>query len=721
MKRNLSFSIFFLFCIFSLEVFAQDVVGDFTVETSGKSSVLLKANRKTALRLLKLSESYLSSADYLNALSKAELGLSYDSEIADLWYVMASAKMGLGSTRSEVLSLVTKSLTQGEWVDYNRDGARILYADLLCDTGRYSQAIGTLDSEPFIYSSDAEFIRSKAYYRMRTDESVSKARDKINAARRIYPLDKRFPTLFFKYEYDFLRSQSFLNDEDENLLVKKIAESFVSKMPEYDNPNAELEIYSVYFAPLEKQTRLAQAFSSHGLKHPLYAVIALKCGLMTEQEAWDYFCTFADEAVFQNSLYDMLLLITDSTVIESVKEHLNAFSGTLTFDTDFDLEPNLFVKYERGRPSNFLWDKENDGIVEWKCECDFGVPESLFLTQGNVNLYYENFPSIIKAVFESEKIAAGEAVFTLPAESFEWSPFSVVQDEFIFNRFDFSFYVPQVLFDVKDLDESLLLKNCSGYEIASNERPGARIYFSVLDGVPQTAEYKVNDKVYAKAQFANGFPEFRSVDNNDDGIFETVETFALDSENSMHRTKEEQEQVMTNLFGKAVSDSGLYLKMIQIDSNADTIPDFSEEYLAFGGKISSWDFDSDSKWDLRYKLYPKEDSSSPLIEDAQFYTSPERKIVTVTLWNHIPVKVEYEKQFFPVTQGASDSFYWVGQEGDAEDEKFVLENFSSTTEQGKCVLLESKKSRIQVVKIDKNIFAEIISAYDESLYGKENE
>ena len=266
----------FLYFLCSLNCFA-----------AGAESV----NRRTAVRCLKLAESYLSSGDYTNALAQAELGLAYDESVADLWYVNAAAKSGKGDIKADIIPLVMKSLTEGEWVDYNRDGARVLYADLLCDTGMYDQALTILDTKPFIYSSDAEFIRVKAYYRIRTQESINRAREKINSARKIYPDDLRFPHIFFKYEYDINREAEILGYKEPDaagaVLFRKIADSFIAKMPEYDKPDADLEIYSIYFAEGEKQVRMAQAFSSHGLRHPLYALIALKCGFMTQQEALD--------------------------------------------------------------------------------------------------------------------------------------------------------------------------------------------------------------------------------------------------------------------------------------------------------------------------------------------------------------------------------------------------------------------------------------------------
>lgn len=689
-------------------------------------SSLAAANRRTAMRCLKLAETYLSANDCVNALGQAELGLAYDDSVADLWYIKAASKSGMGENKAEILPLVTHSLTEGEWIDYNRDGARVLYADLLSDTGSYEQAIAVLDSAPFIYSSDAEYIRVKSYYRIRSKDSIYKARDKVNSARKIYPSDMRFPRLFFKYEYDLHRPVNMLGNQIEyseasEMLVQKIADSFISKMPEYDNPDAELEIYAAVFSEGERQKRMVQAFSAHGMRHPLYAIAALSCGLMSQQEAWDYFCSFADKSVSVELLEDILPFITDDITVASVKEHLDAFGGILTFDTDKDCEPNLVVKYLRGRPLSFTWDKENDGVIEWSCECDFGVPESLFLTRGNIQLYYGTYPSIVKAVFKSEKIAESAATFNLVDETLDWAPFVIKPLVVAYDLFDFDFFVPYVASNAVELNENKLISSCSSYEIVSSERSGARIKFSVLNGYPQTAEYRAGGKVYAHAVFENGFPSVRSVDNDDDGIFETVETFGYDPENLLHSPVNEQEQVMTNLFGLPVAGTGIYIRMIQIDYDGDTNPDFTEEYLADNGKVSSWDFDGDSNWDLRFKRYPKQSEEDPLIEDAQFHTSPDRKVVTVTMWNAVPVKVEVENSFLPVTQGAHRSFYWIGAEGTADDELFILENFDQSVEQGVSVILQHKEKRMLIVKIDSNIYGEILPDYDESVYAGNNE
>ena len=51
------------------------------------------ANKNTALRCLKLAENCLVADDWQNALNQAELGLSYDDSISDLYYIKAAASL----------------------------------------------------------------------------------------------------------------------------------------------------------------------------------------------------------------------------------------------------------------------------------------------------------------------------------------------------------------------------------------------------------------------------------------------------------------------------------------------------------------------------------------------------------------------------------------------------------------------------------------------------
>jgi hypothetical protein len=672
------------------------VIFPFTVSAEDKA--LSAANRKTAVRFLKLAEDCITEKNWSAAYSQAQMGIAYDSSVADLWYIQAAARSGLGNSRAEIIPLVTKALTEGQWVDYNRDGARILYADLLCDTGQYKQSVGILDASPLIYSADAEYIRIKAYYRMKTSESVAKARDRVNSARKIYPGDTRFPRLFFRYEYA-MKNGGIPSG------VQTVADSFIARMPEYDNPDAELEIYAALFATGSKKIRMLQAFAAHNMEHPLYACAALEAGLITQAQALDYFCRFADKTVSFSLLKSFVPLITDKQVKAVLVEYLNSFGGILTVDTDGDLEQNLTVQYKRGRPQALEWDSNNDGIDEWTAQCDFGVPVSVSLVADGITLYYGTYPAVVKAVFEGKKEQSGAITFMIADETYNWSPFSMTVPEEFKKNPGCDFFVPEVKV-FKPVNKAALSKAASSCEIPSQEREKGTISFIMQDGLPQTADYYSDGKMYAHAVFEKGIPVTRSVDNDGDGVFETTETFAYDPENTMHRTASDKNQIPTDLFGQP-SESGIYIKMIQVDVDGDTVPDFTEEYLADGGKITSWDNDADGRWDVRFERFPRK-KDEPLVESASFYIPPERKLVTVTSYNGEPVKVTSGDFNYNVIEGANDGLYWIGAEGTPEDEKKSLEMLNRTPLQGVSILVESGTRRLLAVRAGGKSYVEIL-------------
>ena len=240
------------------------------------------ANRRTAIRYLQLAKQYASQKQWKEADSNARLGLAYDDTIADLWYIRGVAQFNAGEKKANVLPLIVTALTDAEWTDYNRDSARILYADMLSDMLRFDEAISILDVQPFLYSADAEYIRAKCYYNL-GDEYIQKAREKIDAARRIYPTDMRFAELFFSFEYKLNQpilqaKASGFDVDDISPLARKIADAFILAATGYKNPSAELELYVAIFAEGEKQIRLFKSFKARNLKSPLYAEYALRSG-----------------------------------------------------------------------------------------------------------------------------------------------------------------------------------------------------------------------------------------------------------------------------------------------------------------------------------------------------------------------------------------------------------------------------------------------------------
>ena len=390
------------------------------------------ANRKTALRYLQLAKNYLVKNDWEAVKKTCDNGIQYDDNVADLYYLKALSLFNLSCPRYEIIPVIEKSLSTTEWVDYNMSNARVFYADLLCSTGKPFDAISVLDKAPLIYSSDAEYVRIKSLYEINSADSIAKAEEKIESARRVYPNDVRFFYLFFNYEYNLCykvnADRTGFDKKELSPVARKIADSFIAHVPDYDKSFTDLEILASVFAEGENQRRLLKAFNARGFNHILYPIAALEAEIISEEEALDYFLTFIDGTIEAKLLMQFYSMITDESLKKYFDEHLNAFKGTLIYDTNNNLEENLTVVYERGRASKVIFDFDNDQFVEWEVECDFGVPVKIKVFDQIAQIIYGTYPDVKSILFEDvEPGVKGFTAYNIIDETFSSKPFDIIK------------------------------------------------------------------------------------------------------------------------------------------------------------------------------------------------------------------------------------------------------------------------------------------------------
>lgn len=680
------------------------------------------ANRRTALRYLKLAKSYALSAEWEKCAASAKAGNDYDESVADLWYLMALGAYNGGASRKSVLPLLERALSGAEWVDYNKSGARIFFADLLCAMGNASAALEVLDEAPFIYSADAECVRVKSYYTIGDSENVERAREKVDMSRRVYPNDARFAHLFFAYEYKIMHAKNSAAAVFDYMplsgTARKIADYFIAKVPEYDSDDAELEIYAAIFAEGEQKTRLLRAFDARGFKSPLFAAAALEYGIISEDAALEYFLDFMEKSGSEQdfslnvSVFELerfASVLKEQETKKHLAEYLNAYTGTLFCDTNNSLEANLAVSYSRGRPQNIEFDADNDGTPDWTCECDFGVPVEARFLDKKISVRYGTYPSPVRVVFEEVPGEQGATVFNLADETVDARIFTIRADEFISaaDVSDSFFVVDEGTLWSGDriFDVDALIASVNSMERPSKERDGATIHFSMLNGVYYAADYLLDGTLYAHAQFASSL--VRNVDRDGDGIFETTEIYAP-LEKGMVIPKEDLDAATQNIWGSPVPNPSIFLRMIQIDRNGDTRADFSEEYVSGGGRISTWDLDYDGEWDSRHTVFPKgEGDFDERSEIFVMSSSGERRLVLLNFSGGEPRQIVFDGKTLPVTKGVEDCFYWIGDAGARSQERAAKRRMASART-GAVEQFEDGDCYVQVISIDKNTFARIV-------------
>ncbi len=743
----------FFVLLFSQVFFTMMIFGQTSVLSSGQisggaggsggaseKSSASSANHNTALRCLKLAENCLVGKDWTNAEKQADLALSYDDSISDLYYVKAAAWINQGKNKAQVLPLVEKAFEKENWLGYNKNGARILYADLLSDTGLYSESLSLLDSTPLIYSADAEFIRIKNYYRMNTQESVNNARLKLNTSRRVYPSDSRFPRIFFMFEYLYM-NYAELQDRPYEIpeIVQTVANFYIQKLPDYSDSDTELEILATFFASGDEQVRLTKAIEAKSkVANPLLSLLALKTGIYSDSQAYDSFMEASDNAISLRNLETLIANLSDDQVKEKALEKLLNYDGSIFIDNNLDLQEEIEIEYETGRPQYIKYDRNDDGVTDLYVTCDFGSPLMVYFEENRAEVFYDNYPSVSKISFLTEKFD-----FNFLHDEYYFSPFELKADSII-SLLGLDFYIPdfagvfaengQLLSQKINPPKSAdLITKTSSVDLPIMERENAVVKYQAVDGQLVYANFYENDRRYAYCDFGQDYPIFRYVDYDNDDYFETIETYDLlsdddgDDGDDVDSTLYDK-AVIQGVFSAAIGDAKVYLKKVAIDRNGNTFYEFSQQFLEKGGKITLWDNDDNGVWDCQYIRYPKNDDDS-LIEETIFFDTNGLPLITLTLLDAIPVKMIYKNSEVMIYAGQNDNLYWIEELGSVEMEDEILdfvkagggqaglaqENDGLTQKsltQGAINLLEYEGTRISVIKVSENYYCKILPDSD---------
>ncbi len=707
MKKIKLICFFAFFCISCNFLFAETVV---TVATQSSAEAaqtvspeVSASNTRIAERYLNSAEKYLFAENWNSAFSQAELGLHYDNTISDLYYIKALAMTKKGEKRADVYAVIKQAIEKDKWTNYNRNGARILYGDILSDLGLYDESLAVLDQKPFIYSADAEFIRIKNYYRMGTADSISQARAKLNSVRKVYPADTRFPKLFFIFEMLFMNRAEMDSTSNYEIpeIVKSISTDYINRIPDYDNNDIDTEVMALLFADGQQQTRLLKAVGEKNSNSPLYAYAGLKTGILSEEKAYNLFFESSADNYNLDLLKAFAALIQNEGLQANLHDRLNSFTGTLFVDEELDLRIELTIQYERGRPVKVSYDADNDDVLDLHAECDFGVPVRLEFHNADMTLEYNSYPAVKQIEMNEQKM-----LFNFLDKDFSYEPFDMTAEK-LFTQFNVNFFIPYINREVTVPEEYMLAKKASSVVVKTNERRNSEVRYSVYDGMPVYAAFYEASKRYAYASMEAGYPFVRYVDTDGDDYFETIESY--DFSFSKKFISDESKQLVNNVFGDNVFSADMFLLSVEIDRNGNTINEFKEEYTAYNGKKTFWDNDDDGHWDCAYIRHSDESNSGILREEAIFYDKKGNEIVSLVSENGTPSLISYMGNQYPVITGEKKSLYWLEQKGDSECEEIIEKDNWKGYLNGAVKLIEYKDNvRLFVIRIDSSVYCRLV-------------
>ncbi|OJF76522.1 MAG: hypothetical protein BKP49_06745 [Treponema sp. CETP13] len=695
----------FYYILFSFSVFAQ------TVSDENESYLprisIEAANTKTALRCLDLARNYLLDEQWDRALQQAEFGLKYNANSADLWYIQAIALKKLNKPISEILLPLQNALSQNNWLYWNRDAARIMLAEMYLKTGKSKECLELLNTSPELVLREAQYLRAQALYDI---GDILTARSIITATATIYPEDSRFALLFFSRE--LMRPEFSLVDAE----MANLATTFLKRTDELSFENIDILLYASQFTdclyPEDKNaskdlcTRLLKEWKAKGSENWLYGTFALKCGLISEQEALDYlnpwFTNLDKNTIEYKKLEEFALLLNDKDVCEKLRVQLEAFSGTITFDLNKDTIVDVGVLYNDGRPKTIVYDQNQDGILTWLAECDFGVPYKVTYNEKKLQIIYGDWPAI-------SSMQDSTVEYQLVPDTLFWSPVEIMPAPVISSVIDEEFYIPII----KNIDEALSteqLYNISNkITVPSTEKESSSITYIIKNGILQNATWIENSQPYAYGVFKDGILQFRNVDVNLDGFYEICEVYGYDPDNI-----EKYVPLQKGLFGTIPKSEftqldGLYLSELVIDNDLNSIPEYTELFLQNGGRLCRWYTDNDEKWDFEYVEF--QDGKMVL---SRFRNPVLETIVEIEYEDGIPVQVIDNGIEKDVLKDPDSNFYWIGKNPGKGIAKKLQEKLNLTKGSGVYKITVSE----EINEIDNNSFRIIAVCYGDLYFGE---
>ena len=609
------------------------------------------AGRSFALRYLNLAINAVSSGDYETADSLSVTGLSYDETVADFWFIRAKAAAERNDASKNIIEYLEKAVGYTDWLKYSSTNAVVMLADLYYKTGSYSKCIDILKDASKYAMPEVYYLQAASLYAI---GRVKEARTIISLSTSLYPDNAEFVSLFFKNEYEICAKygasvpyiSSYLMDSS----ISELVRSLLKRVYDLFEKSSDILLYAAFFAELEEATNLIKLYSAgtdvYGYDI-FYPFAALKCGFLSESQAFDVYTKLAGDDFEYDMFRKMALEMKSDEARAHLFQILSSLSSTIKFSSCNNGVYDITCSYKYGRPEKIVYDRNDDGIVEWYVVCDYGAPVSLVDEEHKVSLTYHSFPSIKTADFLSTS-----ASYSFVPFNENWTP--VLLEKAPFGSAENPFFIPVLANITDDSDETAVFSETEALENAYQVKlplPGgnkSEAVFSLFEKQLVSAAYFEGGVEYADAVFEGGLLSFRNVDMDRDGVKEMKEMYRVPYSVSDATA---QKKLLDSLFGKLPYNHDLWLSELFIDTDADSLFDYHTVYSEDGWTHTFWEVDETGRYEASYS-----ENFDGSLKEAQFFHPLEKVLITVMMRGEKLITVSVGKEIYSVFYDEANDF-----------------------------------------------------------------
>ncbi len=628
----------------------------------------VSAGRTIAIRYLNLAINAVSYGDYDSADALAVTGLSYDETIADFWFIRAKAAAETGLPAKDSIAYLETAVSLTDWLNYNNTNAIIMLAELYYKTGSYNKCISVLQSASKYTLPQAYYLQAASLYAINREKE---ARTIISFSSSLFPDNAEFLTLFFKSEFNIIENNggTVHSQPYRETPSGEVSTELLKRVYSVYEADPTLLLYAAFFAEPEESYNLIKLYTAgtdlYGYDI-FYPYAALRCGFISETEAFSKYVEIADGVFNYDMLLSMASVIKSDEGKSKLLGFLSGFSGVINFSANKNTVYDLSCKYNYGRPDKIAYDRNNDGVIEWTVDCDYGTPVLFNDNEHNIVLKYHSFPSVKSADFANTGISYSFVPFSM-----NWTP--LLMEKAPFGDVSNPFFIPVV----KDgLSEEPCINEDDAFSNANQtsfplER-GTTAVFSLYKGEPVRAVYYLNGTEYADAVFKNGVLTARNVDMDKDGIKEISEVYTVPE---LEHSEEELKAIAEPVFGNMPYKHDVWLSELRIDTDGDSILDYKTVYSEDGWTHTFWGMDGLGGYESSYS-----ENADKSLRESQFYHPLDKVLITAMLRGDKLITVSIGKVVYSVFYDETNDFYWVFEK--PENDSFVPEIKQKLDEKG---------------------------------------
>jgi hypothetical protein len=469
-------------------------------------------------RYVQWVEQQIKAGQWAQARSALERAADYAEVSSDISYLLALARFNTNEGRDSVLQAVGNALRVGRWTRYGEAEARLLEAQQLIAMRRYSAAIDSLAIfRPPVETADAAILRLSALKGLVNGGAVSYSaefRRRMSEAMNRYPRDTRTLRLLFDYaNYAYADGRKPNNDD---IAIMELA---LERLPFLIPADPELAwIAAPFINDVEKTRQLLADYRAVTSKpNPASLVPALNLGLLYDIEAVEELFARESAAVIDKDvLANVWKLLRSEKGRNHMSRRLQIFTGVITEDEDHDGYTDSRAVYKHGVLEEYYFDADQDRLEDVAIIFNSGNPQWARMPALPAVVYWENYPSVQRAVL-------GSGLYLPAPGGFRFAPLGFIE-------ICASDSTPGLLYPQREpLQQGITRRMLASFAVSvqhpSVEFAGGIEHVYLENGIPVNAEVMLNNKTVSFTEFENGHPVIQWLDLDLDGRMETVRRF----------------------------------------------------------------------------------------------------------------------------------------------------------------------------------------------------